>query len=76
MNPLIPHASDREFAERSRVARGFSSFKDWRNQNRRAAKDLRSKMSKRKTTAQDKERLSRLVSILESELMTLILPNL
>jgi transposase len=76
MNPLIPHASDREFAERSRVARGFSSFKDWRNQNRRAAKDLRSKMSKRKTAPADKERLARLVSILESEFMTLILPNL
>jgi hypothetical protein len=70
------HANDKEFAQRSRVARGFSSFKDWRNQNRAAVKNLRSRMFKRKTSTEDKERLSRLVSILESEFMNLIRPNL
>lgn len=75
-NPEKPHANDREFAQRSRVARGFSSFKDWRNQNRKAVKDFRSRLNKRKTSQNDAERLRRLISTLEMEFMELILPNL
>lgn len=75
-NPEAPFAADREFAQRSRVARGFSSFRDWRNQNRKAIKDFRSRLNKRNTTWEDAERLRRLISTLECEFMELIRPNL
>lgn len=75
-NPETPHANDREFAQRSRVSRGFVSFKAWRNQNRKAVKEFRSRLNKRKTSQDDAERLRRLISVLEIEFMQLIRPYL
>lgn len=75
MNTLTTHhAIDRDFANRSRTARGFSSFKDWQRQNRRAFKDFINRAKRRGTSASDSERFRRLASTLEVEYMTLIRP--
>lgn len=72
----IPFANDKEFTSRSRAARGFSSFKDWARQNRRAFKDFNARSKKRGCTPQDAERYRRLMSTLDIEYMSLIRPNL
>jgi hypothetical protein len=72
----IPFADDKEFASRSRAARGFSSFKDWARQNRAAFKDFNARSKKRGCTPQDAERYRRLMSTLDVEYMRLIRPNL
>ena len=78
MNPPneIHFADDKEFASRSRAARGFSSFKDWARQNRKAFKDFHARSKKRGCASQDAERYRRLMSTLDVEYMRLIRPNL
>jgi len=64
---------DRDTAERYRASRGFSSFRDWRDQNREAEKNFRSRMS---NPSEDKSRLLTLIDNLEKEYARYIRPNL
>ena len=59
------HATDKAFAEKSRAARGFSSFRQWNEENRKAQGHL--KASKRPQA---------LIDTLERERKTLIAPFL
>lgn len=68
--------ADKDTCERSRVARGFSSFKDWRNQNRKAAKEFRSRATKRKTSKDEHARLIRLADALDVDFMKYVRHNL
>jgi hypothetical protein len=73
MNATTHHANDKEFANRCRAARGWASFQEWRDANRREAASFQSRLSSKK---ENKERLRELIRLLDSDFETLIRPNL
>lgn len=72
-DPLIPHAIDREYAEKCRGARGWSTFHVWALANRNAISSFQSRMHIR---GEQRRRLQQLINNLENEFKTLIQPFL
>ena len=67
------HANDRDFADRCRVSRGWTSFRAWRDANRREAAAFQSRLS---LPSEDKPRLRELLRLLDVDFENLIRPNL
>jgi hypothetical protein len=61
-------------AQSIRVARGFSSFKDWKKQNRAARAEFVTR--KNKETNAEKDRLDSLIRRLDADYDKYIAPNL
>lgn len=72
---MKPSAYDKELANRSRIERGFPSFKAWSKANRKAAKSLEAR-ARSKRNANERARAQTLADALNYEHEKLIQPNL